>query len=375
MNKNGQSRVLIVCAHRPGRSPSQRYRYEQYLPFLREKGFEFTFSPLLDERDDRVFYKEGHVFAKAMVMLRSIRRRLKDLRRLKNFDIIFIQREASFFGSTFFERRAFLSGAYIVFDFDDSIWLADTSPGNKQWEWLKKPRKFFDNITYAKQVIAGNDFLAAKAREYNKHTLVIPTTIDTDLHYPKPELRGRNFVTIGWSGSITTVKHFELLLPVLRRLKDELGEKIRFRILGANPQYELASLTTSTWSAEKEVAELNSFDIGVMPLPDDEWASGKCGLKGLSYMSCGVAAIMSDVGVNRKIISHGNNGFLARTPDDWYSYIKMLAEDRTLRERIGEEGRKTVVEKYSVATHRSKYLTVFENAKARTPLQVSISQP
>jgi glycosyltransferase involved in cell wall biosynthesis len=374
MNRHGHSKVLIICAHRPGRSPSQRYRFEQYIPFLGENGFEFTFSALLDEKEDQLFYKHGHLLSKALVLLHSIRRRLKDLRRLKDFDIVFIQREASFFGSSFFERRAFIAGAYVIFDFDDSIWLADTSPGNKKWEWLKRPQKFFDNIGYARQVIAGNNFLAARAREFNKHTLVIPTTIDTDLHRPIPELRGKEFVTIGWSGSITTVKHFEILLPVLRKLKDELGENIRFKILGAHPDYSLPSLNTITWSEENEVDELNTFDVGVMPLPADEWANGKCGLKGLSYMSCGVPAIMSDVGVNRQIISHGKNGFLARTQEDWYALIKMLVNDRRLRETIGAEGRKSVIEGYSVSANKLKYLEVFEKARTRTPVQGVTSQ-
>ena len=367
--------MLIICAHRPGRSPSQRYRFEQYLPFLRERGFDFTFSPLLDKKDDEIFYKEGHLFAKAMVLIRSVRRRLKDLRRLGEYDIVFIQREASFFGSSFFERRAFIAGAYVIFDFDDSIWLADTSPANQRWEWLKRPKKFFDNITYAKQVIAGNEFLAARARQFNKHTVVIPTTIDTDLHFPKPQRRGKESLTIGWSGSISTVKHFELLLPVLSKLKAEFGDKIRFRILGANPTYPLPSLTTCSWSPENEVDELNTFDIGVMPLPDDEWANGKCGLKGLSYMSCGVPTVMSDVGVNREIITHGKNGFLARTGDDWYNLIKLLVEDKDLRERIGDEGRRTVAGSYSVSANKSKYLEVFENAEARTPAKTVTSQP
>ncbi|MEO6305231.1 MAG: glycosyl transferase family 1, partial [Bacteroidia bacterium] len=134
--------VLILCAHRPKRSPSQRYRFEQYLPFLEENGFKFKFSYLLNEKDDELFYSKGNFLAKVFILIKSFFIRLKDVFQFKKYDIIFIQREASFLGTSFFEKRVFRSGAYVIFDFDDSIWLADTSPGNKKWEWIKKPDKF-----------------------------------------------------------------------------------------------------------------------------------------------------------------------------------------------------------------------------------------
>ncbi|HOZ88288.1 MAG TPA: glycosyl transferase family 1, partial [Bacteroidia bacterium] len=274
-------KVLLICAHRPNRSPSQRYRFEQYLPFLEQQGFSFTFSYLLDQKDDRLFYSAGNFPAKVFILLKSVFVRIKDLSRFKKFDIIFIQREASFLGSSFFEKRAFQSGKKVIFDFDDSIWLADTSPGNQKWEFIKKPQKFFDNLKYANRVIAGNAYLADKARPFNKNLFIIPTTINTDLHFPKPELRNKTVLTIGWSGSISTVKHFELLLPVLLKIKEKYAQKIKFKLVG-DPHYknDLLNVESVPWTEKTEVDELNSFDIGLMPLPDDDWATGKCGLKG-----------------------------------------------------------------------------------------------
>src|SRR5438128_1919028 len=123
-------KVLILCAHRPARSPSQRYRFEQYLPYLEKKGYEFTFSPLLNEKDDKKFYSPGHLCSKILILTKSIFIRLKDRQRFKDFDLIFIQRETLFLGSAYFEKKAFSSGTPVIFDFDDSIWIADTSPGN-----------------------------------------------------------------------------------------------------------------------------------------------------------------------------------------------------------------------------------------------------
>src|SRR5262249_49952943 len=155
-------------------------------------------------KDDLVFYSEGAFLPKVFILFKSVLIRLRDCFRFKNYDIVFVQREASFFGTAFFEKRARKSGAYLVFDFDDSIWLADTSPGNKKWEFVKKPEKFFKAVGYANCVIAGNSYLAGKALAINKNTQIIPTTIDTSIHIPKPELRNKETLIIGWSGSIST---------------------------------------------------------------------------------------------------------------------------------------------------------------------------
>lgn len=357
-------KVLILCAHRPKRSPSQRYRFEQYLPFLETKGFSFTFSYLLSENDDALFYSKGNLFIKIFILLKGVIIRLNDLLRFKKFDIIFIQREALFFGTSTFELAAFRSGAYVIFDFDDSIWLADTSPGNKKWEWIKNPNKFFTNIQAAHCVIAGNTYLADKAKPLSKNVVLIPTTIDTDFHFPKPELRNKETITIGWSGSISTIKHFETLLPILLQIKNRYGSKIKFKVIG-DPEYlnNALGVESLAWSEQTEVDLLNSFDIGIMPLPDDEWASGKCGLKGLSYMACGVASIMSAVGVNNQIIEHGENGLLVSNETEWLENLILLIEDAALRKKLGENGRKTVLEKYSVNTYKAAYLDVFNHAQ------------
>lgn len=354
------AKVLIVCAHRPKRSPSQRYRFEQYLSFLEGRGYSFTFSYLLNAHDDVIFYSQGKTLHKMFILLKSVIIRLKDILQLSRYDIVFIQRESLFLGSAFFEKRAFKSGAKVIFDFDDSIWLADTSPGNKKWEWIKKPSKFFEAIAHAHVVIAGNEYLQAKAMEVNKNVVLIPTTIDTSFHQPLRKASNET-ITIGWSGSISTTKHFDTITDVLVRLKTRYGNKLHFKLIG-NKHYSNSLLPVEAidWSEASEVEQLNSFDIGIMPLPDDEWANGKCGLKGLSYMACGVPTIMSEVGVNKKIIQHGKNGFLASNSYEWYHFLRELIENKTLREQFSKEGRKTVEHYYSVEANKQKYLKVLD---------------
>lgn len=351
-------KVLIVCAHRPKRSPSQRYRFEQYLSFLEGHGYIFTYSYLLSELDDVTFYSQGKILRKMFILLKSVLIRFRDILQLSRYDVVLIQRESLFLGSAFFEKKVYRSGAKVIFDFDDSIWLADTSPGNKKWEWIKKPSKFFEAIANAHVVIAGNAYLQAKAKQVNKNVVLIPTTIDTTFHQPLTKTSTET-ITIGWSGSISTTKHFDTIVNVLVKLKSLYGNKLHFKLVG-NKNYSNALLPVEAleWSESTEVEQLNSFDIGIMPLPNDEWANGKCGLKGLSYMACGVPTIMSEVGVNKEIIQHGKNGFLAGNDYEWYHFLRELIENKTLREQFGKEGRTTVERFYSVEANKHKYLEV-----------------
>ena len=354
-------RVLILVAHRPNRSPSQRYRFEQYLPYLQQHGFEFTWSPLLSEKDDAIFYGKGGTLKKVSILLKGHLQRRKDVSRFKDFDIIFIQREASFFGTSQFEMLASKSGKKVIFDFDDAIWMADTSPGNKKWEWVKDPKKFNANVSYANVVIAGNAYLAEKAKEFAKGEVhIIPTTVDTSIHISKPELRTKEKITIGWSGSFSTIKHFEEVVPVLRELNKKYPGKLQFKVLGdANYTNQELGIKGIAWNAETEVNELNSFDIGLMPLPNDEWAKGKCGLKALTYMSCEIPVVMSGVGVNTEIAENGC-AMIANTKEEWMNALEELINDKTKREGLGKKGRERVEQKYSVNANREKYVELFK---------------
>ncbi|MFN8230330.1 MAG: glycosyltransferase family 4 protein [Bacteroidia bacterium] len=355
--------VLIICAHRPNRSPSQRYRFEQYLPLLTAKGFNFTWSYLLNEKDDKLFYSSGNFLLKIKIVFKTLLIRIKDCFKFKQFDIIFIQREAHFLGISFFEKKAYKSSAKVIFDFDDSIWLNDTSPENKIFSFLKNPNKFYKNIKHAHLVIAGNNFLANESKKINLNTIVIPTTVNTNYNFPITKNTFNTIVTIGWSGSISTIKHFESLIPVLTRLKNKYKTKIKFCLISQtkylNKELEIES---HIWSVENENKLLNTFDIGIMPLPNNIWTKGKCGLKGLTYMACNIATVMSNVGVNNEIIENGVNGFLCSTDEEWFSTLCLLIEYKQLRFLIAEKGLQTVEQKYSTRANEQAYLNAFKNA-------------
>jgi glycosyltransferase involved in cell wall biosynthesis len=360
-------KILIIADHRLNRSPSQRYRFEQYLSYFKLQGFDWKLSEIITKKDDQIFYQPGNYLKKGWILLKSIFIRFNDLRRASNFDLVFIQREALLLGSSYFEKQ-FFKRHKVIFDFDDSIWLLDTSPENKKFEFLKNPNKTKINIANAHVVIAGNNYLANYANQFNKNVIIIPTTIDTDLHQPKSELRSSNDIQldkkiiIGWSGSISTIKHFEMAIPAIKQIQNKYPNKIEIHVIGQGSySHSEINVVGKKWAAETEVDDLNCFDIGIMPLPDDEWVKGKCGLKGLSYMACGVATVMSPVGVNKEIIEHGVNGLLASTTQEWVECLSQLIEDSNLRQQLGEAGRQTVVKTYSVNANKHYYLEVLNS--------------
>ena len=173
-------RVLFIASHRINRSPSQRYRFEQYFSFLEKKGFECELSYIISAKDDVYFYSKGHFIWKIWIFFKAFCTRIKDRFRYKNYDIVFVQREAIMIGITYFERSIRKTKAKFIFDFDDSIWLMDTSEGNKKFEWLKDPEKTARNIRHANLVIAGNAYLADYARHYNKNIKIITIMAQRD---------------------------------------------------------------------------------------------------------------------------------------------------------------------------------------------------
>lgn len=340
-------RLLFLGVHGRDRSPSQRYRFEAFEPHLRARGIEVDYEGALTPDEARDFYGPVSPLRKGRIAARALLRRVLSLRH--RADVVFVQREAFFLLNEWSEWLAHLR-APVVFDFDDAIWIHAISEANRRFAFLKNVEKIPRIVRLANTVIAGNDYLAAWARQHSRNVQVIPTCVDTARFSPPPSRPDSGPVTIGWSGSPSTFSHLRPLLPALERVKAKYGERIRLRVMG-DPSFRHAPLALKgeAWSADAELALLREMEIGLMPLPDDEWTRGKCGLKGLVSMSMGAATVMSPVGVNTEIVTHGENGFLARTDDEWVELLGRLVEDAPLRRRIGAAGRDTVVQRYSVA--------------------------
>ncbi len=355
-------RILFIGAHRHDRSPSQRYRFDQFMPYWEARGFHVHYASLIDEADDAVFYTPGNLAAKARIFLKSFRLRSQHVRMAPSFDLVVVQREAFMTGSTRFERALAQSGPPVILDFDDAIWQLDVSEGNRHLRWLKDPTKTATLIRTAHHVIVGNEHLAAYARQHNPHVEVIPTVVDTERYVPRTHATGTQPVVIGWTGSHTSMTHLRKVTPMLHRLTRQWGDRIRFRVVSDRPFMEPGLRVENVpWRSGSEPEDLAPMDIGIMPLRDDPWTRGKCGLKGLQYMAMGIPPVMSPVGVNTTIVHEGLNGFLAATEAEWLEKVGMLVQDPDLRARLGHAARRTVEERYSTVAWRDHYIDLFNH--------------
>jgi glycosyltransferase involved in cell wall biosynthesis len=356
-----KKRLLYIAPHRPGRSPGQRFRFEQFQNHLEQNSFEITYSYILNPWDDRVFYTKGKYLLKIFIGIKAFFIRMRDVYRANNYDIILVYREAHFIGTTFFETLFAKSKAKLVFDFDDAIWLNDTSDANSNLKWMKKPAKTGKIASLCDKVIVGNEFLADYAKRYSDNVVIIPTVINTDFYKTKKASLS-NPICIGWTGSSTTIKHFELAVPFLTFLNKKYPNKLRFKlIVDVNYKHNSLKIEHTPWNKAREVDDLDEIDIGIMPLPDDNWSKGKCGFKGIQYMGLGKAAVMSPVGVNTEIIHDGVNGYLAKTDEEWIEKLSALIDSENLRKQIGEAGRKTIEERYSLDSQKNVLLETLNN--------------
>jgi len=324
--------------------PSSRYRVYQYLPYLRSRGFDVVVKPLFGPTYFWLLTWRAawtRVIAKAVYVLVRFFKRVWDLLSVGRVDLIVIEGQLFPYCPATVEQVLVKLNQKILIELDDAIYLT---------RFHRK--KISELLQASSTAIVGNHALANFVGRFATKVAVVPTVVDTDRFRPSTKrgsIESRDgALTIVWVGLASNFPYFELLVPVIREL--QRTERVRFRVISSHPpSCSGVNLDFRLWSLEGEVAEIQGGDIGVMPLPDTEWARGKCGLKLLQYMAVGLPAVASPIGVNQEIIADGENGFLASTQEEWYANLVRLCRDAELRVRIGQAARKTVEAKYSLS--------------------------
>lgn len=352
-------RILFITPH-PEEGASTRYRVKQFFPYFNSNGIECIFSPFFSSECYRILYKNGWFLKKGFNLLKGMYKRICDIINSKDTDIVFVHLDASPFGLPIFERLFDICNKPIIYDLDDAIYIKEVSPANRLAYFLKSSSKIPKILKISKHIITCNEYLAQYASKFNENITMIPTSLDTD----KFTVRDYNVscerkIVIGWIGSHTTSCYLAQLREVFRNLSKRY--KFILKIIGSGKRDYFPGIDViyRDWSLETDIVEFQELDIGIYPLPDNEWAKGKTGFKTIQYMSVGVPCVVSRVGRNIDIVEDGLNGFLVSSQDEWIDKLSFLIENPAVRKQMGFAGRKTVEDRYSIKVNAPKYIEIF----------------
>jgi glycosyltransferase involved in cell wall biosynthesis len=380
-------RLLSLVQKSPGRSPGQRFRLEQWAPHLEARhGIRLDFVPFESPRLSEIIYRPGHRIEKAAWMLRDTLRRRRVLADAQGYDGVVIYREAASLGPAIYERLLARTSLPLLFDFDDAIWIPQVDSTNGFFSLLRFVRKTGTICRLSSAVVVGNEYLASYASRFSNSVFVVPTSIDLSRYPLQPELPPDAPFTVVWSGSLTTLTHLEQARPAI----EAFGKRRRvvLRVIGNEPQVRpFAGIETIfiPWREDGEAEAIGAAHVGIMPLPDEPFARGKCGLKCLQYMAVGLPVVLSPVGVNVDIVHDGRNGLLASSPDQWVAALERLAHSPELRKTLGAAGRRTVEDHYSAEASAARFAEAVHHAliqpgesdrpRARSTLQYGYPKP
>jgi glycosyltransferase involved in cell wall biosynthesis len=367
-------RILALVAKAPQTSPGQRYRIEQWEPHLRAQDIVVEAHAFESPALTAILYEAGQGATKAKLMARDYRRRARLLSRLEPYDAAYVYLGIAPLGPPVFERLLRRRHLPFVFDFDDAVFLSQRSEANGWMSLLKYPPKTRTSCRLASHVMAGNQYLAEFARRFNQDVSTVPTGIDLVAYRPAATPPS-DCPVIGWTGSHSTMPYLAILGPALQRLART--HLFRLRVIADVP-FSLPGVDVENipWRHATEVEDLAPADVGVMPLPDNRWTRGKCGLKALQYMALAIPAVCSPVGVNVDIVSHDQNGLLADSEDEWVAKLGNLLDSPETRERLGRAGRITVEQRFDGADIANRVAGIFRSvARARADAPASGTEP
>ena len=348
-------RLLFVTQYGES-AASSRTRVFQYVPFLKEHGHHCRIVSVV--KDKHIFGSQLSVetnsvrkmFYYVFVVWRTLVCGVQVVSHGRNSDVIFIQKVIF---PSFLRRAIKCLRAVVIFDFDDAIFTTEVQERN----WLTRYKLHRNEIgvpamlKISKLAIVENEYNASFAKNHVKNIGIITGPIDTLFYNPrqgKMAIKNESRVVLGWIGSATTLPYLLEICDILEKIGRKYSN-VYLNVVGAKKIHlREMEVTSDSWSIETEVDKLMKFDIGLMPVPDNAWTRGKGGYKLLQYMSMGLPVIASPVGINIDIVSHGQDGFLASSGKEWENFLRILIENRTLRECMGERGRKKIEDKYSL---------------------------
>lgn len=340
-------RVLALAMY-PVQAAGSRFRVAQFMAPLAERGIDVTFAPFLNASLFAALYARKMLIPRLPRIVFRALGRIADALRAGRADVVLVQREAMLFGPPLIEWiAARLLRRRMILDLDDATYVRYVSPiYGRLATMLKWPSKTDQLIRWSSAVTCGNENIAAYVRSLGAEATVVPSVVDTRVF--RPHATENDVPVIGWIGTHSTYPFFERLIPIFEQLARE--QRFRLTVVGASHETRVrgVEVDSRSWSLERDADDFRSLDIGVYPIADDAWSTGKSGLKAVLYMSSGVPFVMSPVGVCATMGIAGDTHFVAVTDDEWLDALRRLVTDGPLRRRMGAAGRAFAEKHYSI---------------------------
>jgi glycosyltransferase involved in cell wall biosynthesis len=354
-------KIAILCPFPHGGAPAQRFRFEQYIPALERAGFDVAQLPFWDHDTVRVLYEPGHFLRKVRGTLAGFGRRALAMPEVLGADFVFVHLEATPLGPPIFEALALALGKRVIYDIDDAIFIPKTSSANRIVAGLRWRSKVAFLTRHAYRVTAVNRYVEAWARDKKAaHVVLIPTTLDLGYHRPTGRRRPNPVPVIGWTGTHSTAPFLEIVRPVLREL-DRTHEFVFRVICDRDPGFsELERYEFVRWRKETEIEDLEAFDVGLMPVHDEEFSKGKVGFKAIQYSALQIPTVASDVGSGRDVVDDGVTGYVVpNDPAAWLDRLRTLLERPDLRASMGARALEHIRGVYTVDAQTPRYVDLF----------------
>lgn len=368
---------VLGLASYPIEAAATRYRLAQFVGPLADRGISLSIRPFLDSRLFEKLYRPGGLPGKAITLATSGVRRLRDVLLLNQADVVLVQREAMIFGPPLIEwlaTRVFKRP--MVLDLDDATYVSYTSPTyGKLGQTLKWFSKTDDLIRWATIVTCGNRSIAEYAESKGAVTRIIPTVVDTEIFCPATAATktSDDTLVLGWIGTHSTFPYLEAIFPVLKRLAET--HRFKLKIVGAGKKdVVLAGVDVENleWKLEREVADFQSFDVGLYPIDPtlyaEKWAAGKSGFKAIQYMAVGIPYVAAPVGAMKEIGEPGVTHFHAVSEQDWEESLSVLMTNHSERREMGAAGRRHVIQNYSLDAQAEKLAQALRDAAAHNKM-------
>lgn len=361
-------RVLFLTLY-PKEAPSPRYRVYQMLPELERLGFECEVRSLLDSEQFHATRQKGRWVVKSAMLAAATLRRLRIALSAHRYDVVYLLKGALPYGPAMIEQVLARSGTPLVFDFDDAIHIRKPSLHFRAMDWMKSTKRVSRTLSMADHVVVPNSYLATYSRQFNSCVAIVPEAENTDRLTPRPPHSGEAR-TVGWVGSPSTAKYLSTITPALREVCRRFAGVV-VRVIGGEYDAEGVRVESVPWSYSQECSLFHGLDIGLMPLPLEEWSRGKSGCKMRQYMASGVPGVATDIGYNRELVESGRTGFLVTSQDDWVEALSRLIENPELRNSIATTAREDVVDRFRISKVARQLAGVLRDVASRDRREVN----